>query len=131
VVQHDLLCVLLFSGWFLPFGLQVLLVLSVFHSQLRGLHLFRTGRSIQATSTCFAALLVWALTAFNQMMVSLVRDSQTAQGFGGLLIAMTSLFSGLLIRPNNITGFWTFGEFPYCFSCLASFGAPSSNSNVV
>lgn len=45
------------------------------------------------------------------MMVSLVRDSQTAQGFGGLLISMTSLFSGVLIRPNNITGFWTFGEF--------------------
>lgn len=49
------------------------------------------------------------------MMVSLVRDSQTAQGFGGLLISMTSLFSGLLIRPNNITGFWTFGEFLQSF----------------
>ena len=44
-------------------------------------------------------------------MVSLVRDSQSAQGFGGLLISMTSLFAGVLIRPQNISGFWTFGEF--------------------
>jgi len=46
-----------------------------------------------------------------QMMVSLVRDSQTAQGFGGLIISMTSIFAGALIRPNNIEGFWVFGKF--------------------
>ncbi len=35
-------------------------------------------------------------------MVSLVRDSVTAQGFGGLIIGFTGLFSGVLIRPNKI-----------------------------
>jgi ABC-type multidrug transport system ATPase subunit len=51
-------------------------------------------------------LALWTFT--GQMMMSLVKDAQTAQGFGGLLISLTSLFSGLLIRPQNITGFWTF-----------------------
>jgi hypothetical protein len=37
------------------------------------------------------------------MMVSLVRDSVTAQGFGSLIISFTTLFSGVLIRPNEIS----------------------------
>lgn len=58
----------------------------------------------------FFMLNIASFTFLGQMMVALVRDSQTAQGFGGLLVGMTSLFSGLLIRPNNISGFWTFGK---------------------
>mmetsp|Transcript_2152 Transcript_2152/g.3905 ORF Transcript_2152/g.3905 Transcript_2152/m.3905 type:complete len:150 (-) Transcript_2152:89-538(-) len=42
------------------------------------------------------------------MCMSLLKDSTTSQGFGGLLIAMTALFSGVLIRPQHISGFWTF-----------------------
>jgi ABC-2 type transporter len=44
----------------------------------------------------------------GQMFVSLFRDTQTAQGFGGLFIGLTSLFSGILIRPDNIPDFWLF-----------------------
>jgi ABC-type multidrug transport system permease subunit len=62
----------------------------------------------------FFTLNLGAFTFLGQMMTALFRDSQTAQGFGGLLISMTSLFAGTLIRPNNIEGFWTFGEFFLC-----------------
>jgi len=43
-------------------------------------------------------------TFFGQMLVSLFRDSQTAQGFGGLIVSFSSLFSGILIRPGKC--FW-------------------------
>jgi ABC-type multidrug transport system permease subunit len=56
----------------------------------------------------FVALAFSAFTMLGQMLVSLFRDSQTAQGFGGLLVGLTSLFSGILIRPNNIPSFWIF-----------------------
>ena len=56
----------------------------------------------------FVTLGLASFTMVGQMLVSLFRDSQTAQGFGGLFISMTSLFSGILIRPNNIPSFWTF-----------------------
>lgn len=52
-----------------------------------------------------------ALFTFNgQMMMSLFRDSVTAQGFNGVVLGLTSLFSGVLIRPHNIPNFWIFGE---------------------
>ena len=38
--------------------------------------------------------------------MAVFRDSQTAQGFGSLLIAMSSVFAGMLIRPQLITPFW-------------------------
>lgn len=66
----------------------------------------------------FFTLNLGAFTFLGQMMTALVRDSQTAQGFGGLLISMTSLFAGTLIRPQNIQGFWTFGESTVCSSLL-------------
>jgi len=56
----------------------------------------------------FFTLNLGLFTFLGQMMMSLVRDSQTAQGFGGLLIALTSMFAGVLIRPQNISGFWVF-----------------------
>lgn len=58
----------------------------------------------------FFTLNLGAFTFLGQMMVALVRDSQTAQGFGGLIISMTSLFAGALIRPSSINGFWRFGK---------------------
>jgi ABC-type multidrug transport system permease subunit len=56
----------------------------------------------------FVTLGLGSFTMIGQMLVALFRDSQTAQGFGGLFISMTSLFSGILIRPNNIPSFWIF-----------------------
>lgn len=47
-------------------------------------------------------------TFLGQMFVSLNRDSVTAQGFGGLFITFTSLFTGVLIRPSNIPNAWIF-----------------------
>lgn len=56
----------------------------------------------------FVTLAFASFTFMGQMLVSLFRDSQTAQGFGGLFVSLTSLFSGILIRPNNIPNFWIF-----------------------
>ena len=41
-------------------------------------------------------------TFFGQAFMALFRDSQTAQGFGSLLIGMSSIFCGILIRPQDI-----------------------------
>lgn len=54
----------------------------------------------------FFTLNMGNFTFLGQMFMSLVRDSITAQGFGGLLISSTVLFSGILIRPSNIPNFW-------------------------
>jgi ABC-type multidrug transport system permease subunit len=59
----------------------------------------------------FFAFLFMGVTVFTfmgQMLVACLRDSTTAQGFGGLLVSFTSLFSGILIRSNQIPSFWIF-----------------------
>lgn len=59
----------------------------------------------------FWAFLFCALATFTftgQTLMALLKDSQTAQGLGGLLITFTSLFGGILIRPNEIPTFWVF-----------------------
>lgn len=48
-----------------------------------------------------------SFTFLGQMFVALNRDAQTAQGFGGLVVTLTSLFTGVLIRPENIPQFWS------------------------
>ena len=45
-------------------------------------------------------------TFFGQGFMAVFRDSQTAQGFGSLLIGMSSIFGGILIRPQAINSFW-------------------------
>lgn len=47
-------------------------------------------------------------TFIGQMLVSLLRDAQTAQVFGGLVISFTSTFAGVLVRPDAIPNFWIF-----------------------
>jgi ABC-type multidrug transport system permease subunit len=49
----------------------------------------------------FVFLGLCTFTFLGQMLVALFRDSQTAQGFGGLVVSFTSLFSGILIRPGK------------------------------
>ena len=49
----------------------------------------------------FVFLGLCSFTFLGQMMVSLFRDSQTAQGFGGLIVSFSALFSGILIRPGE------------------------------
>lgn len=49
----------------------------------------------------FVTLALCTFTFLGQMLVSLFRDAQTAQGFGGLIISFSSLFSGILIRPGK------------------------------
>jgi ABC-2 type transporter len=56
----------------------------------------------------FSFLAFATFTFIGQMLVSLFRDSETAQGFGGIIISFTSLFSGILIRPQSIPVFWIF-----------------------
>ena len=38
--------------------------------------------------------------------MAVFRDAQTAQGFGSLLIMMSSLFAGILIHPQSFPSFW-------------------------
>jgi ABC-type multidrug transport system permease subunit len=46
-------------------------------------------------------------TYIGQTFMAVFRDSQTAQGFGSLLIAMSSVFAGMLIHhPQDIKPFW-------------------------
>jgi ABC-type multidrug transport system ATPase subunit/ABC-type multidrug transport system permease subunit len=45
-------------------------------------------------------------TFLGQGFMAIFRDSQTAQGFGSLLIGMSSIFGGVLIRPQDISTFW-------------------------
>jgi len=47
-------------------------------------------------------------TFTGQMATSLLRDAATAQVVGGLVISMTVLFSGILLRPDQIPSFWIF-----------------------
>jgi len=56
----------------------------------------------------FSFLGLALFTYLGQMFVSLFRDAETAQGFGGLVVSLTSMFSGILIRPSNIPPFWIF-----------------------
>lgn len=56
----------------------------------------------------FMFLCMANFTFLGQMFVALTRDAVTAQGFGGLLIALSSLFTGVLIRPDNMPSFWVF-----------------------
>mmetsp|Transcript_19324 Transcript_19324/g.36086 ORF Transcript_19324/g.36086 Transcript_19324/m.36086 type:complete len:437 (-) Transcript_19324:3403-4713(-) len=56
----------------------------------------------------FMLLCMANFTYIGHMLVSLSADSQIAQGFGGLFVSNTSLFTGVLIRPENIPTFWIF-----------------------
>jgi len=50
-------------------------------------------------------------TFLGQAFMSLFKDVATAQGFGSVMATMNSLFSGVLIRPQNISSFWLFSKF--------------------
>ena len=56
----------------------------------------------------FMFLTMANFTFLGQMFMSLTKDAVTAQGFGGLIVSLSSLFTGVLIRPDNIPAFWTF-----------------------
>lgn len=56
----------------------------------------------------FIFLTMGIFTFTGQMLVSLTRDATIAQGLGGVIVTLTSLFTGVLIRPENIPNFWTF-----------------------
>jgi len=45
-------------------------------------------------------------TFTGQMLMSLFRDAQAAQGLGAIIVTCTSLFSGVLINPAEIPAFW-------------------------
>jgi ABC-type multidrug transport system ATPase subunit/ABC-type multidrug transport system permease subunit len=56
----------------------------------------------------FMFLCMAIFTYLGHMFVALSPDAQIAQGFGGLFVSNTGLFSGVLIRPENIPTFWKF-----------------------
>eukprot|EP00536_Pseudo-nitzschia_multiseries_P009814 jgi/Psemu1/242415/estExt_Genewise1.C_2850020 len=47
-------------------------------------------------------------TYIGHMFITLCRNAQIAQGFSALLSSNTGLFTGVLIRPQNIPKFWVF-----------------------
>mmetsp|Transcript_5321 Transcript_5321/g.13445 ORF Transcript_5321/g.13445 Transcript_5321/m.13445 type:complete len:1489 (+) Transcript_5321:283-4749(+) len=71
---------------------------------------------------CFTFLGFNTFTFSGQMFMSLVRDSETAQALGGMFVTFSVLFSGLLIRPDQIPVFWqwAYWVFPghYLFEAL-------------
>ena len=54
----------------------------------------------------FMTLSLATFTFIGQGFMSMFRDSQTAQGFAALLIGMSSIFGGILIRPHLMPSFW-------------------------
>jgi len=46
-------------------------------------------------------------TFLGQGFMALFKDSVTAQGFGAVINGLSSIFTGVLIRPQYIAGFWT------------------------
>jgi ABC-type multidrug transport system ATPase subunit/ABC-type multidrug transport system permease subunit len=73
---------------------------------------FMIGFSVEAGKFFFYYLFMFLcmanFTYMGQMFVALTPDAQIAQGFGGLVASNTGLFSGVLIRPQNIPNFWIF-----------------------
>jgi len=54
----------------------------------------------------FMTLGMTAFVFIGEAFSAVFRDSQTAQGFGAVLIGMSSIFCGILIRPQSIGRFW-------------------------
>lgn len=54
----------------------------------------------------FMTFSLGVFTFFGQGLMAIFRDAQTAQGFGALLIGMSSIFGGILILPQDIDPFW-------------------------
>ena len=54
----------------------------------------------------FMVFSLGVFTFFGQAFMALFRDSQTAQGFGALFIGFSSIFAGVLIRPQFFPVFW-------------------------
>lgn len=122
-LEYALRAAILLHGGILERGVQVLVVLFVYHVEHGLVHVFGTGNrsflyiahlvgNLCLISSIFCGLTRFLSYSFRilQMMVSLTKDSTTAQGFGGVFIGTTSLFSGLLLRPQNVTGFWLWGK---------------------
>jgi ABC-type multidrug transport system ATPase subunit len=56
----------------------------------------------------FVTLGFCSFTFLGQMFVSLLRDAETAQVIGGVLVSTTAMFSGIMTRPSEIPIFWIF-----------------------
>lgn len=54
----------------------------------------------------FMTLGLAVFTFLGQGLMANFRDTQTAQGFGAVLQGMSSIFGGILIRPQDIKSFW-------------------------
>lgn len=56
----------------------------------------------------FVTLGFFSFTFLGQMFVSLLRDAETAQVIGGVVVSTTAMFSGIMTRPSEIPTFWIF-----------------------
>jgi len=61
----------------------------------------------------FMTFSLGVFTFFGQGFMAIFRDSQTAQGFGSLFIGMSSIFGGILIRPQAIRSFWVWAYWTF------------------
>jgi ABC-type multidrug transport system permease subunit len=89
----------------IPFILLASLLFSV-------LFYFLIGLSLNAAKFflffMFVAFGIGTFALIGQMLMSLFKDAQTAQGIGALVSSSTSLFAGVFIRPDQIPTFWIF-----------------------
>lgn len=56
----------------------------------------------------FVTLGFFCFTYLGQMFVSLLRDTETAQVIGGVIVGTTAMFAGIVTRPSEIPVFWIF-----------------------
>jgi ATP-binding cassette, subfamily G (WHITE), member 2, SNQ2 len=54
----------------------------------------------------FVVITLACFTCIGQMLIACLRDTMTAQGFGSLIVMGSSLFGGILLRPDQIPPFW-------------------------
>lgn len=54
----------------------------------------------------FMTLSLGVFTFFGQGLMANFRDAQAAQGYGAVLQGMSTIFGGILIRPQDIKSFW-------------------------
>ncbi|KAL7543144.1 hypothetical protein ACHAXR_013435 [Thalassiosira sp. AJA248-18] len=99
-----------FRAILLAFTLVEILFICLSSLMFTLLWYFTVGFAVSAANhflyLLFVTLGLGTFTFFGQGFMAMFRDSQTAQGFGSLFIGMSSIFAGILVRPQEIYQYW-------------------------
>ncbi|KAL7546777.1 hypothetical protein ACHAWF_010122 [Thalassiosira exigua] len=103
-----------------------------------------TSGIVNSPSHDFKAIAFWGFFTFNtaiysyigQLFMCLVRGPGTAQILASIFIGINNFFSGLIVRPQQMTGFWQItywinpGHFVYEGLCMSVFHRDTRNVTV-